>query len=122
MADISEEKFLHAYGTLLITAWGDPALKSRLKTEPAVVCKEFGLDPEGANITIVAPGPTSNPLATKESQVKLWNDGKRSGTIDFYFPEEPPEDLDEAELSEEELASVAGGGCCSCCPCCSCCC
>ena len=122
MADIGEEKFLHAYGTLMIQAWGDAALKARLKADPGAVCKEFGLDPEGATVELVAPGPRSNPAATKESQVKLWNDGKKSGNIHLYFPDEAPEDLEESELSEEELASVAGGGCCCCSPCCSCCC
>jgi hypothetical protein len=122
MADLSEEKFLHAYGTMLIKIWGDPDLKKRFKANPEEVCKEFGLDPEGAKVEIKPAGPLSNPQATKESQVMLWNTGKVSGSIHLYFPEDPPEDLEEAELSEEELASVAGGGCCCCSPCCSCCC
>ena len=121
MADISEDKFLQAYGQLLLQVWGDPALKARMKASPETVCKEYGLDAEGAKIVLVAADPT-NPNATKESQVVLWNDGKRSGSIDFYFPEEAPEDLEEAELSEEELAAAGGGGCCCCCPCCCCCC
>jgi hypothetical protein len=122
MADVSTEKFLHAYGSLLVQSWGNPAVKKRLKADPAKVLKEFGLDPEGAQVVLETPGPPS-PQATPESQVKLWNDGKKAGKIRLLYPEEPPQDLKTAELSDQDLEAIAGGwsiGSCCCTPCCSC--
>jgi len=125
MTEVSSEKFLHSYGNFLVRSWGDPALKSRFKQDPAKVLTEFGLDPEGAVVEIDSPeGPPGWCAdATPESQVRMWNEGKKAGRIRFIYPEEPPQDLKTADLSEEELAAIAGGDaccCCSCCPCCSC--
>jgi hypothetical protein len=122
MPDVSTEKFLHAYGSLLVMSWGNPSLKSRLKADPAKVVKEFGLDPEGARIVLEPPGPPG-PQATPESAVKLWNDGKKAGTIRFIYPEEPPQELKTADLSDADLEAIAGGWsvcCCSSTPCCCC--
>ena len=122
MADVSNEKFLHAYGSLLVMSWGNPALKKRFKADPSKVLSEFGLDPEGAQVVLEAPGAPS-PQATPESAVKLWNDGKKAGKIRFIYPEEPPQDLKTAVLSDQDLEAIAGGwsiGSCCCTPCCSC--
>jgi len=122
MADVSNEKFLHAYGSVLVMSWGNPALKKRLKADPAKVLKEFGLDAEGAQVSLEAPG-APGPQATSDSAVKLWNDGKKAGKIRFIYPEEPPQDLKTAVLSDQDLEAVAGGwsvGSCCCTPCCSC--
>jgi len=121
-ADVSKEKFLHIYGTLLVQAWGSPPLKKRLKETPEKVLKEFGLDPGTAKIKLAAPGPR-NEKTTPESQVELWNKGKRSGAITLYFPETPPEGMMNMELSDADLEAVAGGSvvsCCCCTPCCCC--
>jgi hypothetical protein len=120
MADITSQKFLSGYGALLTAAWGDAALKARLKSDPTSVLKEYGLDPQGASVTITAPGAMGADT-TPESQVKLWNDGVSSGSIVFYFPEEVPEGAENMEISEEALEAVAGGDACCCCsPCCCC--
>jgi hypothetical protein len=122
MADVSSEKFLHAYGNLLVQSWGNPAVKKRLKEDPAKVLREFGLDPEGAKVMLEAPG-APGPHATPDSAVKLWNEGKKAGKIRFIYPEEPPADLKTAELSDQDLEAIAGGwsiGSCSCTPCCCC--
>jgi len=126
MADVSQEKFLQAYGNFLVQAWANPQVKKKFKDEPGKVLKEFGLDPENAKIKILAPG-TPNSLSiqnpTAESQVRLWNEGRKKGTIEFYFPEEAPADLATQELSDQELEAIAGGvsvSCCCCSPCCCC--
>jgi len=125
MADVPEQVFLHKYGELLVQCWGNPALKKKFQEDPASVLKAFGLDPEGAKINIKVPGSAGAAASqtTPESQVRLWNEGKKKGAIDFYFPENPPESLAGQELSDEELMAVAGGwsvSCCCCTPYCCC--
>jgi hypothetical protein len=122
MAEVSQEQFLRSYGTVIVQNWAMPAFKERLKREPATVLKEFGLDPEGATVTILAPG-TPNALgisdATAESQYRLWVQGKQRGNIPFYVSDEPPEGAGGEALTDEELMAVAGGiSCCCCTPCC----
>ena len=125
MPDIATDKFLQAYGNFLVQAWGLPPLKNRFKKDPETVLKEFGLDPEGAKVVVIPPGPKS-PQATPESAAKLWNDGKKAGRIEFVFPEEPPADLKTQTLTDQQLEAIAGGmsidlcACCSCTPCCCC--
>ena len=124
MADMSTDNFLEAYGRFLVQTWGSPALKQAFKEDPGKVLKSFGMDPEGAEVIIEAPDPgLSEDVATPESQVKAWNEGKQSGTIRFWYPEEPPTDLTSLELSDDDLEAIAGGwsiSCCSCTPCCCC--
>ncbi|MFK8114820.1 MAG: hypothetical protein AB8B91_21645 [Rubripirellula sp.] len=132
MADITEEKFLQIYGDLLVQYWGLPAHKERFKADPLAVLKEFGLDPGSANVNVkyIAAGdnsPQENnlniPDPSASSAFQLWVKGKEMGDIDFFVPEEPPEDSNSMELSDEELMAVAGGwsiSCCSCSPCCCC--
>jgi hypothetical protein len=126
MAEISEEQFLQRYGSLIVQSWAMPAFKERLGSEPAVVLKEFGLDPGTARITVLKPG-TPNALgvtdATVESQYRMWVQGKQQGNIPLYIADEPPEGAGGEVLSDEELMAVAGGwsvSCCCCTPCCSC--
>jgi hypothetical protein len=117
MAEVSKDKFLQAYGNLLAQSWADADVLKRFKAAPAAVLAEYGLDAEGAEINILAPDPKGG--SDPDVQVKLWNDGKKSGKIGLYFPEEPPQGLKTAELSDQELEAVAGGGLACCCsPCC----
>ena len=124
MADMGTDNFLEAYGRFLVQSWGSPPLKQSFKDDPAKVLKSFGMDPEGAEVIIETPDPTlGEDVATPESQVKAWNEGKASGTIHFWYPEDPPEDLSSLELSDEDLEAIAGGwsvSCCCCSPCCCC--
>ena len=121
--EMSQEKFLAGYGNLLIQTWGDEDLKQRFKSNTTEVLKEFGLDPGTANVNIIEPHDDIGPECTPESAVKLWNDGLKSGSIDFVYPESLPEGAEGLELSAEQLDSISGGGdscCCCCTPCCSC--
>ena len=120
---MSQEKpseFVINYAAILKEAWtGGEEFKQRLMAEPAQVVKEFGLDPGDAKISIITE---IRGEGTVDDQVRLWQEGKAAGSIDFYVPLEEPVDLDDVELSDEMLEMVAGGGC-TCCSCpCSCCC
>ena len=121
MTEVSKDKFLQAYGNLLAQSWGDPALLARFKAAPGKVLAEYGLDPEGAVIEIVSPAGGSGAEGSPDLQVGMWNDGKKAGKIQLYFPEEPPQGLKTAELSDQELEAVAGGAGACCCSPCSCC-
>jgi hypothetical protein len=119
MADVPMTKFLTIYGNLLVQCWGNPALKKRFHDDPASVLKEHGLDPEGARVTIKKPD-YSAAKAPPDAMVRLWNEGKKKGNIELYFPDQPPDEASGLELSETELMTVAGGWATKCC-CCSCC-
>jgi len=116
MADVQEPQFLHTYGDLLVQCWGNPALKKRLHANPEDVLKEFGLDPGKAKVTLKKPEISSADKGAAaaetnaKTQLRLWNEGKKTGQILLYFPDDPPAELVQSlELSDEELGSVAGG-------------
>ena len=122
MASVGKEKFLQIYGSLLVDTWGDDALKSRFKSDPSTVLKEYGLDPGSASVELISPMENPTADCTPESAVELWNNGLASGKIQFVYPESIPEGAAGMELSSEQLAAIAGGNACCCCsPCCSCC-
>ena len=124
MATVGNEKFLQIYGSLLVDTWGDEALKQRFKSNPSNVLKEYGLDPGKASVELISPMDQPTRDCTPESAVQLWNDGLKSGKIQFVYPESIPEGAAGMELSADQLDAIAGGGtnaCCCCTPCCSCC-
>jgi hypothetical protein len=126
MAEITEDQFLQRYGNLMLQIWGVPDLLERFKKEPAHVLKEYGLDPEKAEVTLLTPG-TPNALGITDSSehgaYTLWIQGKAAGNIPFYYLEQAPEGVGGQGLSDSELMAVAGGlsisiSCCCCTPCC----
>jgi hypothetical protein len=72
---------------LVADAWADPKLKERLLTNTAEVLKERGVEP-----------PSGKTIRVVE---------ETADTSYFVLPAKPAE----AEISEEELRSVAGGWC-----------
>ena len=119
---MERQEFLKGYSELVWKMWEvNGELKSRLLAEPAAVVKEFGLDPGDASLNIITDIADEGSL---DDQVRMWNEGLSSGSIDLYVPLEKPADLSDIELSDADLEAVAGGAgdcCCSCSsPCCSC--
>ena len=114
--------FLSNYSKLLVAAWSDESVGDRLVANPKAVLAEFGLQvPDNANVNVVRQIPPQHGEPDANVQVRLWEEGLKSGTIEMHVPEAPA--IDMGELSESELEGVAGGwsisGCC-CTPCCSC--
>jgi len=116
--DASERsQFVGAYTKLLTNAWSDEAFMRRIRSSPTEALQEVGLTvPSGAKIDV----RDSQGDGNLDEQVKLWEQGAASGKITLYVPDVPQ--IDTAELSESELAGVAGGTdyCCCCSPCCTC--
>jgi hypothetical protein len=110
--------FVAGYTKILANAWSDESFRQRLNDDPHGVLAESGIEiPADGKVEIV------NAIAgdaNLDEQVELWEQGTKSGNYRLYVPGEPQ--VDTAELSEGELAGVAGGAtyCCCCSPCCTC--
>jgi hypothetical protein len=110
-------KFVGAYTKLLTQAWSDEAFMKQVRSNPNQALEEVGLSvPAGTKVNI----QDSQGEGNLDEQVSLWEKGIASGEVTLYVPEVPQ--IDTAELSESELAGVAGGDsyCCCCSPCCTC--
>ena len=117
MDSAARSQFVGAYTKLLTNAWADEAYMQRLKSDPRPVLAEAGLDvPAGTAIHI----HDSEGQGTLEDQVELWEKGLAAHDVTLYVPKVPQ--VETSELSESELAGVAGGTdyCCCCSPCCTC--
>jgi len=118
----ARKAFVAGYGTLLRTAWTkDGAFKKRLLADPTKVVKEFGLNPGTAKVAIVES--SAEGKGSIDDVVRLWEDGKKAGSIMLYVPFTMPKGAADMELTEADLEAVAGGegDCCCCCsPCCTC--
>ncbi|MHB8340205.1 MAG: hypothetical protein ACYDB7_03405 [Mycobacteriales bacterium] len=114
--------FISNYSKLLVGAWSDTGVADRLVADPKAVLSEFGLTvSKDARVTVVRQIPASHGAPDVDVQVRLWEEGQRTGSFEMHVPETPQ--IDMSELSESELEGVAGGwsiSCCSCCPCCCC--
>lgn len=118
MNDAERASFVGGYTKILANAWSDDAYRQRLMDGPKAALAENGLDvPEDATVTVVNSVAGD---ASLDEQVELWEAGEESGNYRLYVPTEPQ--VDTSELSEDELAAVAGGDtyCCCCSPCCTC--
>ena len=75
-----------SYAKVVARAWSDPEYKARLQSDPHGALREMGMDP-GANVTIKVMENTAD-------------------TVYLVLPRKPAE---AHELSDEQLAEVAGG-------------
>jgi hypothetical protein len=88
MAEHERQDWGTKWQLLVADAWSDQNLKKRLLQEPMTVLKERGIEPP------------------KGTQIKVVEETENS--MCFVLPQPPAE----AELSEQQLQSVAGGqGC-----------
>jgi hypothetical protein len=86
MAADAQRDQARRYGQVVAKAWADEAFKQRLVAEPATVLREQGIEvPAGMEVRVVE------------------NTADRA----YLVLPKPPQ----GELSEEQLAQVAGGGC-----------
>jgi hypothetical protein len=85
MATAASEEWTKAVSQITAKAWSDAGFKKRLLSDPVTVLKDYGLT--------FPPGVT----------IKVLED-----TDTVYHLSLPPKPTDE-ELSEEDLAAVAGG-------------
>ncbi len=112
-------EFVSAFTRLLTRAWSDEAYAAKLESHPTEAAAESGLTvPAGSEVVVVRDfeGEYSDDKTEKiDAQVALWQSGASTGRYELHVPRTPQ--IDTAELSEDELESVAGGYCC-CCPCC----
>lgn len=82
---MAKQSWMQVWGQIVAKSWDDDSLKKRLMSEPAAVLKEHGLD--------VPPGVQIKVVQNTDSLVHLPMAPKPAST----------------ELSEEDLANVAGG-------------
>ncbi|MDD2605677.1 MAG: hypothetical protein PHF66_12790 [Desulfobacteraceae bacterium] len=117
---MEKEVFMKAYSSVLRKVWsGDEDYKKKLLSNPSAVLKDAGLDPGTAKVNIITKITREGTL---DDQLRLWEEGLKTGAIDLYVPLEQPEAVEDVDLTDAELESVAGGGdcCCTCTPCCCC--
>jgi hypothetical protein len=110
--------FVSAYTKILTAAWSNEAYAGRLISDPTTALVEHGLKiPAGATVRIIREVAGEPDL---EAQVRMWENGKKSGNYQVLVPTTPQ--IDTRELSEADLEAVSGGNtyCCCCSPCCSC--
>ena len=80
------QEFVGGYTKLLTNAWSDEAFMQRVRSNPAQVLEEVGLKvPSGATVTI----SDSKGEGNLDDQVKLWEEGAKSGNITLYVPDVP---------------------------------
>ncbi len=113
------DEFLNAYYKLLIRSWNDPQEMAKLLGDPTGVAVQAGLPvAEGASVRV---DQHDNPRGHNdiEDQIRDFAKGAVDGEHVLYVSPQPLIDL--AELTDDEIAGVQGGGsvyCC--CPCCCC--
>jgi hypothetical protein len=110
--------FVSAYTKVLTSAWSNEAFAAELAANPTAALAEKGLEvPTGSTVTIIQETAGDPDL---EAQVRMWENGQRSGHYQLLVPNTPQ--IDTRELSEADLEAVSGGNtyCCCCSPCCSC--
>jgi hypothetical protein len=111
-------KFINGYSKVLTSAWADEKFMARLQADPGSVMKEAGVPiPAGVKVNLKTNMGGDGGL---DDQIKLYEDGLKSGAVDIYVPAQPQ--MADGELSDTQLESIAGGSdcCCCCTPCCTC--
>jgi hypothetical protein len=108
--------FVDAYTMLLTSSWSSEEFARGLEADPQRALAEAGLHvPPGAQVRIVRIASGEPDL---DSQIDLWEEGRRTGQYILHVPPTPR--IYMRELTDSDLGAVSGGnavGCSSCCPC-----
>ena len=112
MATHTREEHEKAIAGIWVKAWADPGFKQRLLANPVVVLQEHGLEPRCLPPPgLLTPGAGAEPAAV--TMVKVVEN--EQGAVYFPLPDEVAQpwanlsDESSDELSDEQLAQVAGG-------------
>ena len=104
------ESFVRSWGNVLTRSWEDEGFRSELKSDPARVLNENGVTiQEGAEVDLTEPPADAGP--DLDMQIRLYEEGRESGSYTFYVQE--AEQIETQEVSENELEGVSAGACCS---------
>ena len=114
MTPEARSTFLKAYGQVLTRTWEDESYSKRVWNDPAGALKDAGLTiPAGVKVAVAWSIPThaSGKQGTIVDLLNRWEKDIERGEATLFLPAKPT--LVDAELSDEQLSSVAGGACCS---------
>ncbi len=106
---MKDQAFIEGYSKIVAKAWADPSFFDELKSKPAAVLADAGIETKkGSKIYVVKVQPTGE--GDVEKQVADWAKGDADGTYYLWVPDKP------AEL-DDNMAMDVGTTCTPCSTC-----
>jgi hypothetical protein len=85
---LNRQQFAQNYGKLVAKVWSDPKFLSQLKSSPASVLNQNGIETHpGAKIYVVQMEPTGD--GSVDRQVNDWVQGDATGVYHLWLPAKP---------------------------------
>ena len=108
---LDKSAFVQSYSRVMALSWADEDYMKRLIAEPRQVLSEAGIaTPESAKVNVITVSPEEQGKGKIEDQIIMWEKGDLTGTYDLLVPLKPADwSPSNIELSDEQLAAVAGG-------------